>query len=102
MNKGTPEQRDTLLHLLTEAKSLMTIWRGSSPSNMTRYYDVYAITDDAQPLRLTGYICDLFGYGYDRHRQAMKVQGYGFSATTDILDTLELFRGAALPRCYDL
>lgn len=76
----------------------MTIYRGSSASNMSRYYDVYAIMPDGDPLRLTGSIAEILHYRYDRRREAIRIDGYGFSATSEIMDDLRRNLGAHLPK----
>lgn len=78
---------DLALHALRGCLSpnttIHTFLRHRSESGLTRWYDAYIIKDN-DLFRLTWSIATVLDYSYDRRWDALKIQGYGFSATNEI------------------
>jgi len=78
----------TELHYhLKPGDTVWSVWRGTSSSGMTRWFDFYVIRDN-EPLRLTYLMCVAMGYRYDTKREALKTQGCGMDMAFDAVYTL--------------
>ena len=62
------------LHSYLKPKSnVFSVWRHTSASGMTRWFDFYTIIDN-EPIRLTYLMCVACGYKYDTKREALKTE----------------------------
>jgi len=82
-------------HLFNAPKglALVILFRGRSTSGMARWFDVYAIDtecpDNDRPLlRLTWSVATLCGMKYDTKREAIRINGCGFSGAQDIAESI--------------
>ena len=70
------EALDMLRDWIKPGEHVFSVWRGTSASGMTRWFDFYLIQNN-QPHRLTALMCTALGYTYDTKREALKTQGCG-------------------------
>lgn len=61
---------------LKPGSNVFSVWRHTSSSGMTRWFDFYTIIDN-EPIRLTYLMCVACDYKYDLKRQALKTEGCG-------------------------
>ena len=94
MAKATVAERNHQIEYMRECiqagDTLYFIWRGSSASGLARYFDVYTFPvrdGKAEPLRFT-YAASLFCGTYDKRREAVRINGCGFSAEQEITEAL--------------
>lgn len=78
MTKNEQQQKALayLREYLQPGSTVWSVWRGTSASGMTRWFDFYAIQDN-EPLRLTYLMCTAMDYSYDNRREALKTGGCG-------------------------
>lgn len=74
---------------LAEGDTVWFSYVNGSRSGMRRYYNVYMVVDK-EILRITSYVSRLTGYNYHREKEALYVNGYGFSAVHDVTEALSL------------
>tara|TARA_R100000234_G_scaffold94794_1_gene63037 strand:- start:7 stop:384 length:378 start_codon:yes stop_codon:yes gene_type:complete len=73
--------------------TLLVKFEGSSKSGLTRWYNVYYVSEHYELLRLSWSISEVYkeqgnGNQYDKKREALKVKGCGFSGAHKIVDDL--------------
>lgn len=76
--------------------ALVILFRGRSTSGMARWFDVYAIDTDGADrplLRLTWSVATLCGMKYDTKREAIRINGCGFSGAQDIAESVAVAFG---------
>ena len=70
--------------------TLLVKFEDSSKSGLTRWYNIYYVSDNYELLRLTWHINEVYkehgnGNRYDTKREAFKVKGCGFSGAHSIV-----------------
>ena len=73
--------------------TLLVKFEDSSKSGLTRWYNIYYVSENYELLRLTWHINEVYkeqgnGNQYDKRREALKVKGCGFSGAHKIVDDL--------------
>tara|TARA_R100000664_G_C2651374_1_gene71847 strand:- start:153 stop:530 length:378 start_codon:yes stop_codon:yes gene_type:complete len=73
--------------------TLLVKFEGSSKSGLTRWYNVYYVSEHYELLRLSWSINEVYkeqgnSNQYDKKREALKVKGCGFSGAHKIVDDL--------------
>ena len=73
--------------------TLLVKFEGSSKSGLTRWYNVYYVSEHYELLRLSWSISEVYkeqgnSNQYDKKREALKVKGCGFSGAHKIVDDL--------------
>ena len=100
--KRNPQQEAAIGELhsyLKPGSNVFSVWRHTSPSGMTRWFDFYAIIDN-EPIRLTYLMCVACGFKYDTNRNALKTQGCGMDMAFDAVYSLGMAmwpQGTAAP-----
>ena len=88
--KRNPQQEAAIgeLHMyLKPGSNVFSVWRHTSPSGMTYWFDFYTIIDN-EPIRLTYLMCVACGFKYDIYREALKTQGCGMDMAFDAVYNL--------------
>lgn len=73
--------------------TLIVKFEDRSKSGLTRWYNVYYVSENYELLRLSWDISEVYkeqgnGSQYDKRREALKVKGCGFSGAHKIVDDL--------------
>lgn len=73
--------------------TLLVKYEDRSKSGLTRWYNIYYVSDNYELLRLTSTINDVYmeqgnNNSYDIRREALKVKGCGFSGAHKIISDL--------------
>ena len=73
--------------------TLIVKFEDRSKSGLTRWYNVYYVSEHNELLRLTWAINEVYkehglSNSYDKRREALKVKGYGFDGAHDIVYNL--------------
>jgi len=73
--------------------TLLIKYEDSSKSGLTRWYNIYYVSEDYELLRLTWAINEVYkeqgnSNSYDIRREAFKIKGCGFSGSHKIVDDL--------------
>ena len=73
--------------------TLLIKFEDRSKSGLTRWYNIYYVSENYELLRLTWHINEVYkeqgnGNSYDTRREAFKVKGCGFSGAHKIVDDL--------------
>ena len=102
MNTGAPNLSKSETQILKETienipigkhqdkPTLLVKFEDRSKSGLTRWYNIYYVSDNYELLRLTWAINEVYkehgnGNRYDKRREAFKVKGCGFSGAHSIV-----------------
>lgn len=98
LNKSETEKlRDTIMEIplgkYQDKPTLLIKFEDRSKSGLTRWYNIYYVSDNYELLRLTWHINEVYkeqgnSNNYDKKREALKVKGGGFSGAHKIVDDL--------------